>query len=574
MRIPAPNLRGMVSLLPRRGAMTAGACAIRPKEGGPRPSKRGLRNRAEATPFPMRRRARHARSLALVAPLVLAFCSASPAGAAGVTIITHGFNSEVTSWIIPMAGKVGGYPSFPGATYSCYEISITKNGSGQFLYSATFLGGAAPLTTDSGEIVVKLDWSTLSSGGASSTNIAQAAANAVLATNLIPEMGGHPLAEMPLHLIGHSRGGSVVTEMARLLGAQGVWVDHVTTLDPVPVSLYGDASVTSWANVLYADNFWQTIGGFLIPTGQSVFGAYNRKLLNLNEGYSSPHSDVHLWYHGTIDLVTPATDTQANITASQRGAWWSATEMSGASAGFRYSLIGGGDRLSSEPADAGNGRISDGFNKNWDLGGGLASNRAALPANAGLWPNPLRVTLASTPTIPAGASFDVALRHQAGAGASGSIAVAILLDSDTNPYNGNELVVSQTTLPKTGIGAVSLAALSATVGAASVLPGTYAICVRLNDGTRTRYLYAPEALVVTPSVQAPTIDATSLALAGGVMRFKVRAFPGQVVTVVASGDLASWIPLQTFTSTGAAWDFADAGSGTVARRFYRAILAP
>ena len=52
---------------------------------------------------------------------------------------------------------------------------------------------------------------------------------------LIPEMGGRPLAQLPLHLIGHSRGGSVVTEMARLLGAQGVWVDQVTTLDPRPV---------------------------------------------------------------------------------------------------------------------------------------------------------------------------------------------------------------------------------------------------------------------------------------------------------------------------------------------------
>ena len=86
---------------------------------------------------------------------------------------------------------------------------------------------------------------------------------------------------------------------------------------------FGDASVTSWSNVLFADNFWQTMGdGTFVPNGQSVFGAYNRKLLNLSGGYSSSHSDVHLWYHGTIDLATPATDTQATITATQRSTWW------------------------------------------------------------------------------------------------------------------------------------------------------------------------------------------------------------------------------------------------------------
>ncbi len=202
-------------------------------------------------------------------------------------------------------------------------------------------------------------------------------------------MGGRRLAELPLHLIGHSRGGSVITEMARLLGAQGIWVDQVTTLDPRPVALFGDAAVTSWANVLFADNFWQNLGdGFIVPNGQAVFGAYNRKLLDLNGGYSSSHSDVHLWYHGTIDLATPASDTQATITATQRSTWWTSTEMAGAAAGFLYSLIGGGDRLSNvEPAGTGNGRISDGFNKNWDLGGGLGANRTALPADTGLWPN-------------------------------------------------------------------------------------------------------------------------------------------------------------------------------------------
>ena len=435
---------------------------------------------------------------------VLALCSTGSVAAAGVTIITHGFNSNVTDWIIPMAGKVGGYPGFPGATYSCYEISITRNGSGQYVAAATFIAGTAPLLTDSGEIVVKLDWSTLSSfGGPSTTTIAQTAVSALLATNLIPEMGGRPLAELPLHLIGHSRGGSVITEMARLLGAEGIWVDQVTTLDPRPVSQFGDASVTSWVNVLFADNFWQTMGdGLIVPNGQSVFGAYNRKLLNLSGGYSSSHSDVHLWYHGTIDLATPTSDTQATITASERSAWWTSTEMAGAAAGFFYSLIGGGDRLSNlEPGGTGTGRIIDGFNKNWDLGGGVAANRTALPANAGLWPNAIRFALEEPTTIPAGESFGATLYHQAGASAAGNIELGIFLDADFNPYNGNEIEVNQQMLSRTGTSAVSFNTLNATVNAAAVPPGNYAVCTRLNDGVRTRYLYAPQLLVVTPGLR-------------------------------------------------------------------------
>ena len=63
-----------------------------------------------------------------IAALLLSCVNLASAG--GVTIITHGFNSNVTDWIIPMAGKMISYPGFPGATYSCYEISITRNGSG------------------------------------------------------------------------------------------------------------------------------------------------------------------------------------------------------------------------------------------------------------------------------------------------------------------------------------------------------------------------------------------------------------------------------------------------------------
>src|SRR5205823_6155984 len=290
-----------------------------------------------------------------------------------------------TDWIIPMANRIPQYDSFPGSEFSCYQMTV---GSG---YSVTQsrIAGVSPIISDSGEIVIKLDWSALAIAlGTSTTDIADAVVPRLLATNFVPELGGRSLTEFPIHLIGHSRGGSVVSEMARLLGEQGVWVDQLTTLDPHPVSFpYGDADVLVFENVLFADNYWQMNADPSCPNGESIPGAYNRFLSNLQNGYSCNHSDVHLWYHGTIDWFdTPATDTQATITSSERQSWWTSYEAEGADAGFFYSLLGGADRLSGdEPAGAGNGQIRDGYNKVWDFGAGAAPNRYALASNNGGW---------------------------------------------------------------------------------------------------------------------------------------------------------------------------------------------
>ena len=242
---------------------------------------------------------------------------------------------------------------------------------------------------------------------------------------------------------------------------------------------------------------------------------------------------------------------------------------------FRYSLIGGGDRLSNlEPAGVGNGRISDGFNRNWDLGGGVAANRTALSANSGLWPNVIRFTLAESVPVPAGGSFTAPLYFQSGTNAAGNVELRILLDPDFNPYNGNEITIDQRLLPNTGTTAVAFTLLEANVNPVTVMPGTYTVWARLSDGVRTRHLSAPQRLVITPSQQPPAIDGSSLTLSGGSMRFNVLAFPGQNITILASTDFFVWVPLQTHTFTGTVWEFVDADAGTFTRRFYRAVLTP
>src|SRR5262245_59572499 len=216
----------------------------------------------------------------------------TPCAAGGVTLITHGLNGNTDGWVSGMASRLTNYTRFPGTNSTCYEVYFFNNG-GNYVVSAARSAGSPPPATDSGEIVIKLDWRDLANGFSFNTfQIAAAVVPEFLNTNFIPELGGHALAEFPMHLIGHSRGGSVICEMSRLLGTNGVWVDHLTTLDPHPLNndgfndaiLYSavDASARTYVNVLFHDNYWQNLNAFAY--GEPVFGAFVRQLSNLNGG--------------------------------------------------------------------------------------------------------------------------------------------------------------------------------------------------------------------------------------------------------------------------------------------------
>jgi hypothetical protein len=502
------------------------------------------------------------------------FGGVQPGSSAGVTLVTHGFNGNVTDWVIPMCDKIAQYRTLPGTNVSIYQLSVTQPSPGVYSVSQTFLDGVNPLDSDSGEILLALDWSTLSSGGTPTTAIASATAGVLLATNFIPELNGHALAELPLHLVGHSRGGSVITELARVLGAQGVWVDQVTTLDPHPVSQLGDPPVTNYANILFADNYWQNLGdGLLVPNGQAVAGAYNRQLTNLNGGYSSSHSDVHLWYHGTIQLTTPASDTQATITSAERTNWWTSLEQAGTNSGFLYGLIGGGNRFSTlEPAGTGLGRIVDGMNKVWDLGAGVSTNRSRLPVDNGAWPNLLRLNLTSTNVLQVGQPLSAAFYYQFGSNGTGTAQLQLYLDADSNPYGTNQILIGSTPLTGTGTNNVNYTTVSPSPNPSVTPPGTYSLFARITAGTLSRYLYAPQKVTLTPSRQAPVL--LSAYATNGVFQFTVSGYPGQTIVIQASQNLAQWIPLQTNTLTGTSLVIVDPASAMLPRRYYRAVLTP
>jgi len=515
--------------------------------------------------------------------LCLAVLAPHRANGGGVTVITHGLNGNADGWVTGMANQIPAYYRFPGTNYTFYKLYFVPNG-GDYNLTWVRLGGGSPLATDSGEIVVAFDWSQLSDGN--SYNTYQIATNldaALLSTNFIPELNGHALCELPIHLVGHSRGGSLMCQTSLLLGTNGVWVDHLTTLDPHPLNdpnfpldalLYSahDAPCATYQNVLFHDNCWENINVFV--HGEQVSGAYVRKLVSLSGGYQNNgdsfygHSNVHLWYHGSIDLNTPASDTEATITGVERTNWWVAYENRGTNAGFLYSLIGGGDRTSNDqPAGQGHA-VSDGYNQDWDLGAGTSNpNRTALPANSGSWPNLIKFDVAGTNVVSAGNLVSTTLYYQY-AGAS-NLTLQIYYDNDFNPYNSNSVLVAQMQPPATGAGSVSYYSNLGLI-TTNVTPGVYAIYGKISDGVHARYLYAPQLIQIISSRQPPVLDIAKLNAAQ--FCIGVNGVPAQTIVLQSSPDLRNWLPIATNTLTSSLWVYTN--SVPASQQFYRAVLNP
>ena len=512
-------------------------------------------------------------------------------------MISHGFMSSVDPWVIPMAEALSAYPALILKDTACYEIYFELTSSG-YVPRQKHLAGGNPTNVNSGEIFIKLDWSQMagelglfSSVTYRTTDVAARVLPALLSTNFIPELRGHPLVELPLHLIGHSRGGSLMCEIAHQLGQRGIWVDHLTTLDPHPLNNeYDDSIVTSlvdapavpWGNVVFADNYYQVNGSFLgnDPSGQRVPGAYNRYLNDHDGGYSGfftavHHSNVHLWYHGTIDWRTPASDTQASIAKFERTNWWTAAENTGQTAGMYYSLLGRGDRTSTNAPSGGTNIIRLGFNQLYDLGAGIeAPNRRPLEKNAGVWPNLMTFNLTGTGFMTedvksiylnSDEELPVKVRYQAGQ-AGISLSISVFVDRDFNPYNGNEIQIDSVPAGISGTNNVFVG--TRRLPGAGMLPAVYAVFAKISDGERSRYLYAPEFLVVEPSQKPPELtmrlsDQSSVTLT-------VNGSPGQSIVVEGGATLGEWQALATNTLTTSIWGLK--GNISKSSRFYRAVL--
>lgn len=509
----------------------------------------------------------------------------SPVEAGGVTIITHGLNGHTDGWVTGMANKLSGSTNFPGVNSTTYLMYFFLSG-GNYYLAANRVGGVAPTNSDSGEIIIKLDWRDMAAGGDTwnTYQVASAITPALLNTNFIPELGGHALADFPLHFIGHSRGGSLLAEVSRQLGTNGVWIDHLTTLDPHPLNdpafpwdwlLYAaeDAPVNTYENILFHDNYWQNVSG--VVYGKAVAGAFVRKLTSLNGGYSDsttgPHSDVHLWYHGTVDWAVPTSDTEVNLTASERSAWWTTNEVQGHKAGLLYSLIGEGDRTSmDQPVGQGFPMIRDGYNQWWDLGAGVANNRTTLPANNGNWPNLIKINRTTTNAVALGQGLPVKYYYQWVRAATNLATVSLYLDADRNPLNTNQTVLAQFPVPATGASFINSAVTNLTLTTSNATVGRRAMLAQISSGNHTRFLYAPEWIEIVPSRQPPVLDI--MRVNATQFRIGVTGQTGQTVVLQTSVDLVNWSALATNTLTAARWEYLHTATPGMSETYFRAAL--
>ncbi|NQU22401.1 MAG: hypothetical protein HQ567_14070 [Candidatus Nealsonbacteria bacterium] len=414
----------------------------------------------------------------------------------GVTLITHGFNSSVDDWVTAMADAIGGRPDLD-VDQPRYVVEVTDPGHDGGPLSVVNTSRSGPLPTgpetEWPEIVVLLDWSDVAgtlfgSDQRSTADVAAAVADALVAPNFLAELPV-PVAQFPLHLIGHSRGGSLVGRLARDLGRYGVWVDQVTTLDPHPVDgqgepylptqwNWGDASMVGWENVVFWDNYWRTEGDHAIDfTGEPIAETYDLQLVEsvLAGANSMDHSDVHLWYHGTIDTSTdpPANDGFYAVPSG----WYGGVHPLRTESGYALSRVVGGPR----PAE--------GLSR--ALGG--TADRASVDLTGASWPNvlELRVDTTSLDFI-AGESIPVTYHYQ---DVDSDATLSFTFDPDRNPLNGNELAASEQMVSTTG------PALVAAVGdlpTSGVSAGVYYVAAKIADADgHARFAYTGNPITLS-----------------------------------------------------------------------------
>ncbi len=325
---------------------------------------------------------RHAHGRPALARAVLGFLLLAPNLAEGdagahppaqpvTTVITHGFQLFTTSkpdWMLAMG----------------QQVLVASGGQGSILRyipasgAWQTAGGAAP--QPGAPLVLLFNWADESDGASipgSNIGYTEAAADALYAALRAPsgDLGFSPVLGRLVHLIGHSRGCSVNSEVARRLGNAGIPVDQVTTLDPHPVAPpmtegcgltgpldWGDAVPVRWSNVAWADNYWRKdtglpglchdcdFDGMALPAAQvhnvnlnGPLGEGNGDLDDCLRGCRLEHSKVHVWYHGTIAGAGSDPDCAVNPS----GTWYSGAEAGCSTwtcTGYARSAVAGGPR--------------------------------------------------------------------------------------------------------------------------------------------------------------------------------------------------------------------------------------
>ncbi len=463
---------------------------------------------------------------------------AGPALAGGVTIVTHGYVwaiGDEPEWLGRMVESMRDYPKGDRGRRYTVQVQDDLFQCGGNRVRIVGVGGPNPSVAPSGEIFIIVDWSQLSSAEfCSARKVAEAVYSQFSDPDFFPLLEGRPLFEQSIHLVGHSRGASLVTELAKLAGEDGVIIDHLTFLDPHPT--VGDGHPTVHTNVLFADNYYQTSNVLDFPclTGLPVAGAFNRRLNTLSGGYLCEHSDTHLWYHGTVDHVSvPLDDGGATITSSERELWYEGGNQ-GRDSGFVYSRLSGrGNRKNAHRPNSDSDVVSTGFAR---LFGGDSHYRKEVDTTAASWPNIVTLEVAPESEFARiGEPIEIELQVY---DRDSDSEVHFYLDSDTNPYNSNDVhefdgdSIYIASAPIRTTRAVSLDTSDVDPDAVGL---GHHLRARITDGAHTRYFYARPEIVLAE--QDTVVVVASAGSNGSISPMGSFAIPeGDSVTFVATPD--------------------------------------
>lgn len=464
------------------------------------------------------------------------------------TILTHGFALEsapnMPVWLAAMGEAVADrYADAANATQA--GVVVEGKDIPQFKMTIDYLNGGGIGVTDwsftdsfagdgldagsysladhdglnvNGDMVVVLDWTSVAGlatfpifAEASTQEVAEIVFDKLMDGSLAV---GEQILQSSIHLGGHSRGASLMGALAEDLGGIGLMVDHLTYLDPHPVDwAFNDADwgengsddIGVPGNVVFADNYWRpdTGGGDDGPEGEPADGALNVEMSNAGfdevgyGGVSDLHSDVHLWYYGTVNTeVNPLTNGDTDevlaidLSSAQGQLWYGGEPGARDEVGFNIAKLGGQTVI--RDADELKAGLGTGF-------GGDGIREVMVLDGDDAWANVNEVKLVGTEMGANGAHVVLACDGlRVGFSyldADSELSVRVVLDDDLNIFNGD-----------TGIelgqfdyaSSLNINTVEVELDVTDVMSGRYFIRVIADDGVRVRsdYFYEPIDLFV------------------------------------------------------------------------------
>jgi hypothetical protein len=371
-----------------------------------------------------------------------------------------------------------------GPDTAIYDLRIARNSDGNAqVESFTRVQGPSPTGADTSnaETVIELDWADATGLVLSSFSTKDIASLVVpYLTEAVPSAGiDYPLAQGPIHLIGHSRGGSLVSSLADQLGSDGIWVDQLTTIDPHPVSSANDAPAVVPANVVFSDNYYETTDPTLNLTdgfaSAPVSGSHNVDL----DAIGVDHTQTHEWYYGTIDASATTDGASSTLFPS----YWYAPAGLGprTNVGYAYSRIDAGVR----PADG-----------LWASFGGTGSRVPVSDPSGTAWPNIGDLVITSSGTsVVSGQAITTNFDFESD---TTNPTVTLYLDSNQNPYDSNAYKLGSGLQYNAGT-SVYHPSSDVSVSTTGIPAGTYYLMAEISDGTHTRFTYDKSEVTVTPA---------------------------------------------------------------------------